>query len=76
MLEPRNGRLLQRRDPAHRAGRPEAFERLRSREADLSESRPRSARKTPGKGVPTPFEAFPQVHADKAEKRANLGTFR
>ena len=39
-------------------------------------SRPRSVRKTPEKGVPSPFEAFPQVQADKAGKRANLGTFR
>jgi hypothetical protein len=45
-------------------------------EADLSAFRPHSVRKTPEKGIPSPFEAFPQVQADKAEKRANLGTFR
>jgi hypothetical protein len=37
---------------------------------------PHSVRKTPGKGIPSPFEAFPQFQADKAGKRANLGTFR
>jgi hypothetical protein len=41
----------------------------------LSAFRPHSVRKTPEKGIPTQFEAFPQVQADKAEKRANLGTF-
>jgi hypothetical protein len=70
------GGCSQRLDSAHQVGRSEAFKRLRSWEADLSAFRPHSVRKTPEKGIPSPYEAFPQVHADKAEKRANFGTFR
>jgi hypothetical protein len=45
---------------------------LRPWEADLSAFGPQNTEKR----ISTSFEAFPQVHADKAGKRANLGTFR